>query len=102
MASDIADNTEAFVLPQVMNIETIEDVITKLKTELLQRRKVMVLDASKVENITTVGLQCIVALDKTLSAVGSAFFIKDESDSFTAAFTDAGLGNLISGRKYNG
>lgn len=102
MQQDFIDNSASFALPEVMNIETIEVLTSEFKQLLSSKNPNLILDASKVENITTTGLQLIIALEKTLSSSGGTFFIKDESDSFICAFKDAGLENLLSGRKHNG
>ncbi len=103
MQQEITGGATNFTLPPIINIETIEEIAGEFK-HLLSSSKIpnLILDASKVENITTAGLQLIVALEKTLSSSGGAFSIKDGSDSFIGAFKDIGLENFLSGRKYNG
>ncbi len=103
MQQEIIGGITNFMLPPIINIETIEEIVGGFK-QLLSSSKIpnLILDASKVENITTTGLQLIVALEKTLSSSGGTFSIKDESDSFASAFKDIGLENFLSGRKYNG
>lgn len=103
MQQEIINGTISSTLPSIMNIETIEEIAGEFK-QLLSSSKIsnLIIDASKVENITTAGLQLIVALEKNLSSSGGAFFIKDESDSFASAFKDIGLENFLSGRKRNG
>ncbi|MEQ1705078.1 MAG: STAS domain-containing protein [Rickettsiales bacterium] len=102
MQNNYIDNSVLTVLPHIMNIETIEECVATFKALLSQRKQNVVIDASKVENITTSGLQLIISLEKTLSTAGCTFLVKDESEIFSAAFKEAGLENFLSGRKYNG
>lgn len=85
----------AFALPPVMSIETAEALAAEFKQLPLAEKTSLILDASQVENITTPGLQLIVSLGKTLEAQGGTLIINGQKDSFTRAFRDTGLENLL-------
>jgi anti-anti-sigma factor len=92
----VQQNSLSFSLPEEMTIETAEALAAELKQLSLAEKTSLVLDASQVENITTPGLQLIIALEKSLTAQGSALVIKGKRDSFADAFKDAGLESLLS------
>lgn len=102
MQQNLTGNAINFSLPPNMNIENIEHLASDLKQLVSQNKKNLLLDVSKVENITTPGLQLILSLEKTLSAAGNFLSISGESISLSGALKDSGLENLLSGGMKNG
>ena len=102
MQKKLSEDAADFALPPNMNIETIEQLAIELKRFVSERKKSLILDVSKIENITTPGLQLILSLEKTLSASGNFLGMSGESIPLASAFKDAGLENLLSGGMKNG
>lgn len=85
----------AFTLPSTMTIENAELVAADLKQLSFTEKADLIIDASHVEHITTPGLQLLIALEKTLTAQGGTLMIKNGRPSFTQAFLEAGIDNLL-------
>lgn len=79
-----------------MNIEFIESLAGEFRQLLSSGKPVVILDAANVEVITTPALQLIISLEKTMSASGGTFAVKNGGDAFISAFKDAGIENLLS------
>ncbi|MEI7669994.1 MAG: STAS domain-containing protein, partial [Pseudomonadota bacterium] len=85
----------SFLLPTFMTIETVGTLAAEFKQWSLPKKICVTLDASQVENITSPGLQLIVALEKTLTRNGNALTIIGKKELFIQAFKDAGLENFL-------
>lgn len=101
MQQGLSGDAVDFALPPNMNIENIEAIANQLKN-LVANKANITLDASNVENITTPGVQLVIALEKSLSAMGKFLTVMGGGEHFTAAFKDIGLESLISGGVKNG
>jgi len=85
----------SFTLPEIMTIETAEVLAGELKQLPLSGKMTLGLDASRVESITTPGIQLIVALEKALTAQGGTLKMSGKRESFNNALRDLGLERLI-------
>lgn len=90
-----ASDSASFTLPATITIESIEALAAEFKQWPFAEKTHLTLDASQVENITTPGLQLIVALEKTLSSQGGVLTVASMKESFINAFKDAGLASVL-------
>ncbi len=90
-----AVETLSFILPAVLNIENADALSAELKQLPLNEKTLLVLDAAKVESITTPGLQLIVSLEKSLSVQGGSLVINNQPDVLINSFKDSGLEVLL-------
>lgn len=99
MTSSDIQNTQlrqvSFLAPSAMTFENAEEVYASFKGALHDQRICFMLDLSKVENITTAGLQIIISVDKYLSGTGGQLQITGLSPSVAAAFKDMGLEKVL-------
>ncbi len=84
-----------FSLPPSVTIENAEALAGELKQLAQSEKSAFVLDVSKVENVTTPGLQLIVSLSKTLAAQGGLLEIRGEKEGMIQALRDTGLDSLL-------
>jgi anti-anti-sigma regulatory factor len=84
-----------FSLYPVMNIETADALAVEIKQISLTEKSSFTLDASRVETLTTPGIQIIVSLEKALAAQGGTLRIIGRKDHFNQSFRDAGLERLL-------
>ena len=89
------DNIISFLLPAVMTIETAEQLAADLKQLSFAEKANLTLDASQVETITSPGLQILVSLEKTLTALGGVLTIEGRRDAFVRALKDTGLESVL-------
>ncbi len=94
MQQNSINDTNIYDLPAVINIENIELLTNEFKQLLSTKKSILTLDATKIESITTAGLQLIISLEKTMSASGGNLFVKNSSEAFVSALKDEGLENL--------
>ncbi len=97
-----SDKNTSYILPSNMNIEDIESLAGELKNLRLSVKSHLILDASKIESITTAGLQLIVSLDKSIAASGGSLSLVNGSAVFMEIVKDEGLENLLNRSSYNG
>lgn len=90
-----------YTLPDIINIEVIESLADDIKRIIPSEKISLILDVSKVEQITTAGVQLIMSLEKTLSALGGEFWIKKANAVFSVVFKEMGLENFLSRRIRN-
>lgn len=83
-------DVQGYALPASFTIDNAETVSNEL-VRLLQAGTVSTLDASKVEILTTPGIQLLVSLAQTLTQRGEALTVLHPSAAFAEAFKAAGL-----------
>ncbi len=87
--------SDAFVLPAVLDISAAEKLLEKFR-ELNTDTKI-ILDASKVQRITTPCIQIILSAHKTIKNKNGSLEIKNASDACKDAFYDIGLADEFNG-----
>ena len=85
----------SFTLPALMTIEAAEVLAAELRQLPLAEKTHLALDASRLENISTPGVQLILSLKKTLSSRGVALAINGQRDSFIRSLNEMGLGKSV-------
>lgn len=97
MRQDSGGDAVLFSLPQIINMECIESLASEFKQLISSQNQVLILDASRVDVVTTAGLQLIISLQRTLSSLGRILLVRDSSEQFAVAARDTGLEILLSG-----
>ncbi len=83
----------ASALPPEMTIDTADTLIADFRILATGGHgHSVILDASKVEVLSTAAIQLIVALEKSLTEGGGHLLIAGASESFRHAFADLGIG----------
>ena len=90
-----AQDALSFALPPVMTIEMAEALAAELMRLPIAENTSLTLDATRVESITTPGLQLIVSLEKALAVQGGTLTICGARDAFIHACKNAGLESLL-------
>lgn len=80
-----------FVLPEDMTIQTVEELVVELR-ELSPAGGVLLLDAGRVENITTPGIQLLLSLEETLNVSGDSLRLINTHEGQDDPFIALGLG----------
>lgn len=82
-----------FILSSSMTIDSIEMLVSSLKDKIveIEQPTEFVIDASKVEVVTTPGAQMIVALSRLLDRCGGKLTVKEPTEVFCKAFGILGL-----------
>lgn len=83
-----------YELPAQLDIRAVEQFFDRLRT-IAEEADVAMIDASKVERITTPCVQIVLSLSKTLEENGGRLKLKAASDVFHNAFADLGLTHCI-------
>jgi anti-anti-sigma regulatory factor len=89
------NQAQIFNLPPVMTIETADAVAAELKQLVITDKTHLTLDVSKVEQITTPGLQLMVSLEKSLTQHGGVLTIVGSQPLFTRTLHDIGCEHLL-------
>ncbi|WP_346891986.1 STAS domain-containing protein [uncultured Roseibium sp.] len=90
MSSGSDDKACAYVLPEVLDI----GVAPSLKEGLIEvgsETDQITVDGSKVERVSTPGVQVLAAAARDFAAEGRSFQLRDASQSLVFAFEDLGL-----------
>ncbi|MDB2414576.1 STAS domain-containing protein [Rickettsiales bacterium] len=80
----------SITLPEVMDISTAESILEQLK-----KAGDISLDASKVEKITTPGVQLIISADLSMQNNKGSFSIENPSDIFTSSLNNLGFSEKL-------
>lgn len=84
-------NSENTLLPTELTIHTAEQVAAEWKTLPIQPGQ-LVLDASRLENITTPGVQLLLSLEASLQAAGGSLRVVHPRSEHAHLFDILGLG----------
>lgn len=76
-------------LPRVLDITKAQELLTEMLEGV--RHGPMVVDVSEVERVSTPCLQVLLAAGLACDATGSAFRIRNPSETFATALADLGL-----------
>lgn len=85
-----AKSEASFLLPAVVDISTVGEIYEALKL-VVQESATVKVDASKVERITTSGVQLLLSAERTLNQGGGALMLADASDAFVSVLGGLGL-----------
>jgi anti-anti-sigma factor len=93
----INENGDAFMLAPILNIESAEDFLCAVKEHVAKvgLDKNILLDASKVESITTPAIQVIIALSKIAERNGGSITVRSPSEAISKVFQTIGLYSLL-------
>jgi chemotaxis protein CheX len=81
-------------LPGILNLGMAESLREEF-IQCLAANSEIIIDAQKVDNITTPCLQIIIAAGRSMEESESCLILKNPSTAFTDAFRDLGLTNFI-------
>lgn len=83
-----------YTLPPHLDIGACESLAEALIALPIHQQGHLVLDASRVETVTSCGAQLLASLDKTIRRSCGTLEIKGHNNSFTEALNEMGLGWL--------
>ncbi len=89
-----SNSTHCFSLPESADILEAEAILQQC-SEAVEADKTVVIDASKVEKLTTPVVQLLLALEKNLNANSHALLLDKPSDAVVDVFDTLGLGDKI-------
>ncbi len=81
-------------IPQQVDISSIIAFLELCKNSISENEN-LILQASKVEKITTPGAQALIAASNSLKNNGKKLIIKEPSEIFNNVFQDLGLSNQL-------
>lgn len=91
----MTDETDVkFELPEKIDVTVIEEVYSSLNNIISSDKKI-ILDASKVEKITTPGVQLLLSAARSMGDNSGNFCINNPSENFINVFSDLGLSSQL-------
>lgn len=84
----------ALNVPEVVDIKNVEAFLSSVRDAMANSNDIE-LDCSKVERMTTPGIQVILSAAKTAVEKGGKITLKDPSENMTVIFNDLGLSEQL-------